>query len=481
MNTSPTQESEKSEGTQTRGALHKPWWQLVLFALAHLLIFSLLFHTIYKIPNTGTDLYFEYSTQVLHGYLPFRVQDLAPEESPGEEEYGSQYSGDYDYKYDIMFSPDNVPYREYAMEYPPFSLFFFIPPRLITSTYSAYVLAYQAEVLIFDLVGLWLIYTIARRLGKAPWKMLSVYTLSLLAIGPIISQQYDIFPAILVLLAIYCFWLGKHKTSWALLALGAMTKFYPAVIAPIFLLYYIRNRQYRHIWSGILTFAATTLVVALPFLIINADSIWGLLSYHSQREIQIESTYSAFLMAADKLGLIRASVTFGAGSWNLSGPLIPSPDNPNLLILPAITVATISTYVLALLLLTAYWFIYGQMKPGKIDFTRLGAYSLLVVTITLIGSKVLSPQYFIWLIPLMPLVFGKWRYAIWIVFLIIGALTYYIFPGHYSALLALKSGPAAVLLVRNILLILLAVFVGISLRRTKAQIEATESHALTTG
>jgi uncharacterized membrane protein len=333
--------------------------------------------------------------------------------------------------------------------------------------------------LLFDLVGLWLIYKIARRLGKAPWKMLTIYTLSLLAIGPIISQQYDIFPAILVLLAIYCFWLGKHKTSWALIALGAMTKFYPVAIAPIFLLYYIRNRQYRHIWSGILTFAATILVVVLPFLIIDSDSIWGLLSYHAQRGIQIESTYSAFLMAADKLGLIRASVTFGSGSWNLLGPLIPTADS-NLLSQPAITVAQLSTYVLALLLLIGYWFIYSQMKPGKIDFPHLGAYSLLVVTITLIASKVLSPQYLIWLIPLMPLLFGRWRYTIWIVFLVIGPLTYYIFPSHYGGLLALKPGPVAVLLVRNILLILLAVLVGISLRRTKAQIEATESHQLTT-
>ena len=124
MNTSLAQ--EKSEGAQKWRALRKPWWQLVLCAIAHLLIFSLLFHTIYKIPNTGTDLYFEYSTQVLHGYLPFRVQDLAPEESQVEDEYGSQYKGDYDYKYDILFSPGSVSYRDFAMEYPPFSLFFFI-------------------------------------------------------------------------------------------------------------------------------------------------------------------------------------------------------------------------------------------------------------------------------------------------------------------------------------------------------------------
>ena len=90
-----------------------------------------------------------------------------------------------------------VPYRDFPMEYPPFSLFFFILPRLFASTYIPYVVAFEIEVVIFSLVGLYIIYDISSRLGKEPWKLMTVYTLAILAIGPITGQQYDIFPSIL--------------------------------------------------------------------------------------------------------------------------------------------------------------------------------------------------------------------------------------------------------------------------------------------
>ncbi len=436
---------------KARSALNRrsadPRMQLALFAVVHLLIFSLLFHTLYKIPNTGTDLYFTYSSQVLDGYPPCRQEAYA--DWPQYDEW-LMNSGVEEYYQTIP--PDSVDYQTYAMEYPPFSLLFFILPRLATSTYGVYIILWQLEVLLFDLAGLWILYSIARRLGHPPWKMLTVYTIGLLATGPIISQQYDIFPAIITLLAIYSFWLGKHKTSWALLALGTMTKLYPAVIAPVFLIYYLRNRQYRHIWSGIVTFAVTALVITLPFLIINSDSIGGLITYHSQRGIQIESTYSTFLLAADKFGLATAVVGFNFGSWNLFGNLPKA-------------IAGLSPYLMVLCLLLAYRLIYSRTRAGPVEIAHLGTYSLLLVTITLITGKVLSPQYIVWLIPLMPLLFGRWRQVAWAVFVAIGVMTYYIFPIRYSGLLALKPVPVVVLLVRNLELVSLSTVLALSIKQ----------------
>ena len=386
-------------------------WQLVLFILAHILIFAVLFNTVYKLQYVFSGQYFGYASEVLNG---------------------------------------NLPYRDFVLEYPPLSLLFFMPPRLVASTWQIYSIYFQAEVVIFDLIGLLVIYSIAKRLGKAPWKMLSVYTIGILATGPIIGQQYDIFPAVMIILALYCFWLGKHKTAWALVALGAMTKIYPVVIAPIFLIYYIRNREYKRIRDGIITFAAVSLAIALPFLIVSPTSLLNLYTYHAQRGIQLESTYSAFLLVADKLHLTSVGLEYNFGSWNITSPL-------------ANTFARLSNYILVILLFISYWFIYKQMNKGKPQIMRLGAYSLLAILIVLISSKVLSPQYIIWLIPLLPLSAGRWRYAIWIVFVIIGALTYYIFPWHYEQLTNLNSGVVAVLLSRDILLIFMAILVGVSL------------------
>ncbi len=403
--------------TDTRPrAFLDPRWQFALFLIAHLGIFIGLFHTLYQTPYSATGIYFDYASKTLHGLLP---------------------------------------YRDFSLEYPPFALVFFILPRFFASTWVRFSVYYQTEVLIFDLIGLFIIYLIARRLGKSPWKLLTVYTLAFVAIGPIIGEQYDMFPAVLTLASIYFFWLRKDKTAWVLLALGTMTKFYPAVIAPVYLFYYLRNRHYTNFWGGILIFALVCLLIIAPFLVLSPDSIISLINYHSQRGLQLESTYGAFLLAGDKLGLTHVGTTFNFGSWNLTGSL---PD----------LCAKLSTYILAGLLLLSYWFIYRQMKPGKSQFTRLGAYSLLLVTITLVASKVFSPQYLIWLIPLLPLVLNRFRFLIWGIFIVIGGLTFYIFPTNYLQLVALDTRMVFVLLLRDLFILLLAVVAFVSLARMKA-------------
>lgn len=347
----------------------------------------------------------------------------------------------------------SIPYLDFVMEYPPFALPFFVLPRLFTDSLDIYVIVFQVEIFIFNLLGMYLIYRIARRIGKAPWKMLAVYTLAVLAIGPIVAQQYDAFPAVMVLLSLYCFWTGRHKTSWVILALATMTKIFPAAIAPVFLLYYLRNREYRRIGSGILVFAATCLVVFIPFIAADPGSLSSLLDYHTQRGIQLESSYSSLALFAGNLGWTSIQLDFSAGSWNATGPL-------------ADTLSTVSTYLLPFLLLVSYWFIYRRIKPGSLRISDMGTHSLLIVEVVLIASKVLSPQYLIWLIPLIPLITGL-RYGIRAVFIVIGGLTYYIFPWYYLELIDLESAPIYILLARNILLILLAALAGMAIFRSR--------------
>jgi len=393
-----------------------PEWQLLLFVLAFVLIFLLVFLIYYKTPYTATALYFDDASKVMRGLMP---------------------------------------YRDFTFEYPPLALLFFLLPRLVASTYPVFAAVFEAEVLIFGLIGLFFIYSIARRLGKSPWKLMLIYTICILAIGPIVAQQFDIFPSVMVLFSLYYFWTGHQKISWVLLALGTLTKIFPVAIAPIFIFDYIHNRQYRQLRSGILTFAAICLVGALPFIIFGQDSIWNMVSYHAQRGLQLESTYSSFLILADKLGWTHVTLVFNFGSWNVISPL-------------ANALARASTFIVLIGILVSYWFIYNQIRPGKSQFSRIGAYSILIICSVLITSKVLSPQYFIWLVPLVPLVFNRWRYAILFTFVAIGGLTYFIFPTHYLELMDLKTGIIAVLFARNVLFIIFAVMVGISLHRMKS-------------
>ena len=410
---SQAQTSKRSSGQP----FLSPEWQLLLFILVIGVIYCVLFTRVYTTPYSAIGkIYFTYASNVIHG---------------------------------------QIPYLDFNMEYPPLALLFFVLPRLAASSLNIYTGFYKAEVFLAILVGLFLIYLIARRMGKAPWKMMLAYTLCILAVGPIVAEQYDIFPAVLTLGSLYAFMAAKNKTAWALLALGVLTKIYPLFLAPVYLAIALRNRQYRAAGAGILVGLSIGIVLSLPFIIMNPDSIKALAEYHLQRGIQLESTYSSILLIGDKLGLDSVKLVFNFGSCNLDG------KTPG-------TLARLSGYLCIIFLIAAYWFIYRNIKPGKSQSTRLGAYALLVLCVGLITGKVFSPQYLIWLVPLVPLIMHRGRYVMLGCFILIGAISYYLFPHAYLDLYDLKILPVVGLFIRDLLLIVLTILSVVYLRRMKA-------------
>ena len=388
-------------------------WQLIIFCLIHAIILLIVFTIVYD--TEGNSVYFGYSNMTIQGQMP---------------------------------------YRDFAIEYPPLALLFLTLPRLVASSFTMYTYIFAAQILLFDLLGLFLISSLSRRLGLNLVATLAIYTLALLAIGPLLIIRYDLIPAIMVLLSIYAFSQSRYKLSWAILAIGMMTKIYPAVIAPIFLLYHFRHRQYRQIITGVGTFAITTAIIMVPCLLLSADGFWQSFSYHAQRGLQSESTYASFLLLGHTLGLNTIGIEFSFGSNNIVSPV-------------ADTLTRFSPFIMLLSLAVVYWFFYksyhktaatkGILAPiGQPDTVNIINYSLLAILAFMVTSKVLSPQFIIWLYPLVPLIAGRWRQASWLMFLIIGIMTYYVFPQHYGEFLQIEPKVIDILLWRNILLIALA-------------------------
>jgi len=74
----------------------------------------------------------------------------------------------------------------------------------------------------------------------------------------------------------------------------------------------------------------------------------------------------------------------------------------------------------------------------------------------MLGSKVLSPQYMVWLLPLVPLgAEGLAGVGVSAVFLVACWTTTQVFPIHYGDLLNGRHPGPDLLLVRNLLLVLL--------------------------
>lgn len=388
--------------------LKSTWLPVLVFGIAHILINAVVFSSnVYWGNYSAAGLFYDYASHVFNG---------------------------------------EVAYRDFTMEYPPLALVFFLLPRLFGPDFSIYFTGFITEIIIFDLISVLIVSGIARRLQLPHWETLFIYTLALLATGPVLINRYDLIPAVLVLLALYAYVLGRNKLSWFVLALATMTKVYPVVVVPVLLIDLLCRRRYRESFYGVAVFAAVCTVVILPFAVLSPDHFFDFFGYHMLRGLQIESIYSSILLLGHTLGLTSLDINFSYGAWNIVSPLSD-------------LAAAVSPFIVVISLMAVYWFFFKYRRKGS-DPPDNGAiiqYSLGATAFFIVTCKVFSPQFIIWLYPLVPLVCGRWRILSWLLYLVIGVLTFYIFPTHYYDLIAFDATVIYITVVRNVLLLGLAV------------------------
>jgi hypothetical protein len=99
---------------------------------------------------------------------------------------------------------------------------------------------------------------------------------------------------------------------------------------------------------------------------------------------------------------------------------------------------------------------YREYRRGRSGFEAFPRYTAALILAFMLGSKVLSPQYVIWLLPLVPLsVGGIAGIVVSAIFLAVCFMTTQVFPIHYGDLLNLQPPGPDLLLARNLLLVLL--------------------------
>jgi hypothetical protein len=116
---------------------------------------------------------------------------------------------------------------------------------------------------------------------------------------------------------------------------------------------------------------------------------------------------------------------------------------------PGAHLAAVLSSVLQIAALLVAWVAYAR---GPQTRERLVRYAAAAVVAFVAFDKVLSPQYMVWLIPLVPLV----RSRIAQVFLVAGlVLTQIEFPARYWSFVALHPGITTVVLWRDVVLVAL--------------------------
>ncbi|PVV84404.1 glycosyltransferase 87 family protein [Dehalogenimonas alkenigignens] len=349
------------------------------------------------------------------------------------------------YGYASQISAGKLPYADFAVEYPPLALFCIALPALFTHDQTAYVDAFLIEMLIFDVLCIIIITLFSKRSNANIWKTLSIFTLCLLAIGPLVAVRFDLVAASICLLSIYLFQRGRYNFAWAFLALGVMAKIFPVVIAPIFLIFHLRHSEIKQALAGTGIFVLCVSACSFLPLLLSPEGYLGSYTYHLNRPIQLESLYSSLLLAGQLAGLTSLQIVFSFGSFNIISPA-------------AEIMGTLSngfTLLALAIVYVHYWRFLSQIKdePEKSSL-GLVSFSIAAILAFMVFNKVLSPQFIIWIYPLIALT-DKLGKINWLIFILIGFMTTFIYPKYYDGLRAGHGVLVGFLLVRNMLLVAL--------------------------
>jgi hypothetical protein len=229
------------------------------------------------------------------------------------------------------------------------------------------------------------------------------------------AARFDLVPAALILGAVIL--AARTKWIWAftLLALATMFKFFPVILVFPFLI--AQQKQYSEKWyswqrwSALGVYCGICVGMTLLSLSLNiADTINPFL-YFFNRPIQVESAPAVALWLGNFWGfpfLIKQSY----GSVNILSAL-------------SLQVSLVNSFFLLAGLLYTFWL----HLRGRLDIYTA---SLLTVLIIIFTGKVFSPQYLIWIAPLLAFV-GKANWKWLTTWGIIGLLTTWIYPNMYDA------------------------------------------------
>jgi hypothetical protein len=265
--------------------------------------------------------------------------------------------------------------------------------------------------------------------------------------------RFDLWPAALTVAALALLVGGRFRLGLGTLGLATAAKLYPVLLVPIALahVWRLRGRREALICAG--AFLAVLAAVVLPFAVLSPGGVWDSFWRQAGRPLQIESLGAGLLLVSHHLFGLELTMESSYGSQNLVGT-------------GADVLSVASTLVQAAALVAVWvWYARGPAERG-----RLLAASAAAVCAFVAFGKVLSPQFLIWLIPLIPLIAGRRGLAACGLLAAALVLTQLWFPFRYWEL-ALEFDTAAswLVLVRDLVLVALTVLLITRIRPERAR------------
>jgi hypothetical protein len=401
-------------------------------------------------------------------WLAVRPADDSGSDLPVYEEYAT------------LILDGRVPYRDFRLEYPPAALPMFVLPAVILGdardakwsppddagrrnhlAFNLLVVLLAAAIVVLTALSL----AALRRPRHAQALALAVVASSPLLLGHVFVERYDVWPAALTSVAVAAAVRGHYRLAGAAVGIGAAAKVYPLLLAPVLVIVAARHRGTREALVTAGAVVAAVLAIFVPVVVLASwPSTWANLRLQFGGGLQVETLASSALVMVshladrlDHLGLPPPS------------ELTVRPDEHGLgrdvLVGAGIEATTVTMTVALVLGLCLLWLALARSSADpREDLVRYAAAS---VAVALVLGTVLSAQYVIWLIPLVPLVGGRRGTVATLCLVAAVALTHAWFPSdaYGSYLRAFDFGATSLLLARNLALVAVAVVLVLPARR----------------
>jgi hypothetical protein len=356
----------------------------------------------------------------------------------------------------------NVPYRDFQLEYPPGALPVFVLPAIghaHRSAFNTFNREFETVMALCGLAALGFMALAIRALGGGAARLARALGLAAVApplLGTVVLYHFDLWPAALTVASLTALLVGRSRLGLGVLGLAAAAKLYPALLLPPALVYVWRKRGRREALVAGAVCGAVLAICFVPFLVLAPGGVWHSVTVQMGRPLQIESLGAGFMLAGYHLFGLGLTVRTDHGSQNFVGP-------------GADTVATVSTGLeLAAVALVWIWFAFGPAERERL----LRGFAGIVCAFVAFG-KVLSPQFLIWLVPLVPLVRGRRGIAASALLALALVLTQLWFPYRYFDLfLRLDERASWLVLARDLVLVVLTCVLVVATRRGRESLRS---------
>ncbi|MEV0226998.1 glycosyltransferase 87 family protein [Streptomyces sp. NPDC050704] len=334
------------------------------------------------------------------------------------------------------------PLEDVTWQYPPAAALAILSPWLLP--FLEYTSAFFVLAFVADLVAFALLLYAGRRPGKSmrgAW----VWGVGVPLLGPTVYARYDVMVTAVAVAALLAG--ARHpRVMGALVALGALLKVWPALL--------LLGATRRRTWGAA---AVTAGAIALLFTI-SMPGAFAFLTFQRDRGTEVESLGSLVFHIARHHGW-QGEVLLNYGSVEFLGPWV----------------GLVSTAALVLTMAVFGWLVVWRLCATRFLTHTVADAAFVAVLMFTTTSRVISPQYMVWLIGLAAvcLVFRGSRMALpaWLV-VAASFFTVLEFPVWFAHVVASDGLGITLLVIRNGLLVAATVTAAVRLWRDTVSYKA---------